>query len=433
MADRPALYEISQIFVETTEGTAGPATIRASASSFDVDPTVAFNRTIGMGYNLPVLVDPIKQWTVVKASGGLTYTELPYILASAIKFLAPTAGGLVSQVWSVKPSSTAVEVTKTYTIEQGQAARAQRASGCRFAGLTIDLDRNAGCKFTATGIGQLFSDPFTLTTLTPVAEINSIGLGAASAGTVTLTFNNGVTAVTTASMAYNLTTAAVQTAINTALGTGNCTVSGAGPWPAALTFTFTGAYANAPILVTGTATGLTGGAITITRSTPGVRTEVPLVPVLGSQLDFFIDPTSGAFGTTKLLRAEKLSLAFATRFAPMFAANTANASYATTVPAPGAVTGSLGVQADAAGMAMLTNMTAGSTWYLRGMATGALIESAHNFKFIEDLCVKVSGDPNFSASQGMKMITWPFEVVHDSTYGGGFTISVENLSTVLGT
>lgn len=99
------------------------------------------------------------------------------------------------------------------------------------------------------------------------SEVQTLGLGAATAGTFTLTFQGE----TTAPIAYNATAAAVQTALE-ALGgiaPGDVTVTG-GPLPGTVTITFGGAYGGMDVpALTGTGTGLTGGSLTLATTTQG--------------------------------------------------------------------------------------------------------------------------------------------------------------------
>lgn len=99
-------------------------------------------------------------------------------------------------------------------------------------------------------------------------EVQTIALGAASAGSFTLTFQNE----TTAAIPYNATASQVQTALE-ALGSitpGDVVVTG-GPLPTLVTLTWGGAYGgmDTPQL-TGLATGLTGGTLTLATTTQGV-------------------------------------------------------------------------------------------------------------------------------------------------------------------
>src|SRR5689334_12273432 len=92
-------------------------------------------------------------------------------------------------------------------------------------------------------------------------EVQTIDLGAASAGTITITFDGE----TTAAIAYNANAAAVQAALLALsnIEPGDVVVTG-GPFPASMSLTFGGNYAgeNVPV-ITATPTGLTSGTVTI--------------------------------------------------------------------------------------------------------------------------------------------------------------------------
>ena len=102
------------------------------------------------------------------------------------------------------------------------------------------------------------------------SEVQTINLGAASAGTITITFDGE----TTASIAFNANAATVQAALLALpnLNTGDVVVTG-GPLPSTITLTFGGRYLgqNVPE-VTVTPTGLTGGTVTVATSTGGGST-----------------------------------------------------------------------------------------------------------------------------------------------------------------
>lgn len=104
-----------------------------------------------------------------------------------------------------------------------------------------------------------------------VNEVQTITLGSATAGTVTLT----VAGQTTASIPYNATAAAVQAALEalTNVAPGDVTVTGSA-WPALLTITFTGVFASTDVApITVTATGLTGGTPVVATTTPGSASD----------------------------------------------------------------------------------------------------------------------------------------------------------------
>lgn len=100
-----------------------------------------------------------------------------------------------------------------------------------------------------------------------VNEVQQFDLGAASAGTITITFNGQ----TTTAIARNASAAAVQAALETLsnVDPGDVVVTG-GALPAQVTLTFGGQYAATDVpQITITPTGLTGGTVTIATVTPG--------------------------------------------------------------------------------------------------------------------------------------------------------------------
>jgi hypothetical protein len=107
---------------------------------------------------------------------------------------------------------------------------------------------------------------------TAADEVQTIGLGAASAGSVTITFDGQ----TTGSIAYDADATAIQAALVALsnVAPGDVVVSG-GPFPGVATLTFGGAYADVNVpQITATPTGLTGGTVTIATGTPGVSETV---------------------------------------------------------------------------------------------------------------------------------------------------------------
>lgn len=99
------------------------------------------------------------------------------------------------------------------------------------------------------------------------SEVQSINLGAATAGTITIGFEGE----TTAAIAYNATAAAVQSALDALsnVDPGDITVTG-GPLPGTVTLSFGGRYSGRDVAaVTVTPTGLTGGTVTVTTVTAG--------------------------------------------------------------------------------------------------------------------------------------------------------------------
>lgn len=117
--------------------------------------------------------------------------------------------------------------------------------------------------------GFELASSFYPTALTPqsVNEVQTIGLGAATAGTVTITYSGQ----TTSAIAFDALASTVQTALEalTNIAPGDVVVTG-GAFPATLTLSFAGALASLDLIqITATPTGLTGGTVTINTTVAG--------------------------------------------------------------------------------------------------------------------------------------------------------------------
>ncbi len=111
------------------------------------------------------------------------------------------------------------------------------------------LENGARAYVRVNGQGQLIENDQT------------VGVGAASGGTFTLTYKGQ----TTAAIAYNALASAVQSALRalSTIGATGCSVTGTAPtW----TVQMTGALANDTTALTGSGSGLTGGALAITAA-----------------------------------------------------------------------------------------------------------------------------------------------------------------------
>lgn len=102
------------------------------------------------------------------------------------------------------------------------------------------------------------------------SEIQTVNLGAATAGTVTIGFDGE----TTTALAFNATASAVQAALQALsnVDPGDILVTG-GPLPGTLTLAFGGRYLGVDVpQVVVTPTGLTGGTVTVATTQPGGST-----------------------------------------------------------------------------------------------------------------------------------------------------------------
>lgn len=167
--------------------------------------------------------------------------------------------------------------------------------------------------------------------------------------------------------------------------------------------------------------------LTVTPTTP------PEVPMLPTDFDVFLDATSAALGTTKLLRVLEATITLGDRFGPVWPINSTLSSFAAHVETEPNAQVTLLMEADAEGMAQLTQMRGGSTKFLRILGTSPQLagNTTEKYKFQWDTAIKVAEVGDFSDEEGVYGIEWTFDMVYDGTWGKNFECKVTNKETAL--
>lgn len=164
MPERTVITEATQIGVESTPGTAVPATRRLRSVSFNLDPE--FNARIfrPSGNKFPSIAAPGKEWVGGDLEGAGDYNEIVYPLAGILgPPVTTTPSGATTarqHVFEVLPA--ALQDPMTMTVEKGSAVRAERSSyvAVNEFGVTINRD-----EITLDGsiMGRRLEDGATLT------------------------------------------------------------------------------------------------------------------------------------------------------------------------------------------------------------------------------------------------------------------------------
>lgn len=162
-------------------------------------------------------------------------------------------------------------------------------------------------------------------------------------------------------------------------------------------------------------------------------TSVPEAPMLPTDFDVYLDPTSATLGTTKLLRVLEATITYGDRFNPVWVVNSAQPSFVAHVEAEPNAQITLMMEADTEGMAQLTQMRAGSTKFLQIKGTSPLLAGATTapYSFTWDAAIKVSEVGDFSDEDGVYAIEWTFDMVHDGTWGKAFEVGLVNKEATL--
>ncbi len=167
MPERSTISQSVQIGVEATPGTAVAAPRRLGSIGFSVgvQAEIAQRRPIGQKYSsLHVLG---KEWTEADLEGGPVYPELPYIFSSLV------STGVVTQImdgatatgayrWVFDSATFGADNPKTFTVEQGSAARAHRVTNGIISDFDLSWNREE-VEMGGTMLGRALEDGITLT------------------------------------------------------------------------------------------------------------------------------------------------------------------------------------------------------------------------------------------------------------------------------
>jgi len=181
---------------------------------------------------------------------------------------------------------------------------------------------------------------------------------------------------------------------------------------------------SAGLTLTGAGIGqLFTDGITMTAS----PVDVPLVPIVGKHLDFYIDATGAALGTTKMLRAFHVEPSLTGVYGPIWPINSANASFGAAIDLPPTTGVKITMEADAAGMAYLSQFRADTTIFCRLLATGPLMAAdAVAYSLTYDVALGIKSVSPDEDESGVTVVTFETEMTKDPTWGKALEIKVVN-------
>lgn len=169
--------------------------------------------------------------------------------------------------------------------------------------------------------------------------------------------------------------------------------------------------------------------ITLTSS----PTSIAQLPMLPGEVDIYVDTTSGGLGTTKLSRVLSWELGVKNRFSPLWVVDSAQSSFVTVVETAVEATLKLRVEADSAGMGLLTPMRSGSTRFVRLKATSPqLAGTAIPYSMTFDMAGQIASTPGeIGDTDGVYALDWTLAAVHDAGWGKALTFGTINKLTTL--
>ena len=182
-----------------------------------------------------------------------------------------------------------------------------------------------------------------------------------------------------------------------------------------------------------------GNALTDNVSMTGAPTEVEPVIIKPTTVNVYLaDTQAGLDGATALDRTLNVNWSLDNRFGPIWPLKSAySTGWGGIIEIEPGLTGSIQMEADDAGMALLTNMRAGSTKFLRveavdSTSAGDSGGTTYYYTMTLDTAIKIAGDPSeYQDADGVFAIEWNWTGVHDSTWGKATSITIINTQSEL--
>lgn len=168
--------------------------------------------------------------------------------------------------------------------------------------------------------------------------------------------------------------------------------------------------------------------ITLT-ATPSSLEDKPILP---THLDVYLDPTSGAIGTTKLTRDFNAVWRYTDGRVPVWPINSTLSSFGADVETEPTSQMTIRVAADSQGMGLLaTYARTGAPAYLR---FAAIAPAAYGFagattapyQLLIDMAGKVSAVDNFGDDEeGVKVVEYTFDSYYDTAWASGQFLKIQ--------
>lgn len=170
--------------------------------------------------------------------------------------------------------------------------------------------------------------------------------------------------------------------------------------------------------------------ITLTGSPTAVEDK----PVVNTMVNVWIDPTSGALGTTKQTRVFEAVFRHNDAFGSIWPLNSANPSWANVVATRPTVQMEILMEDDTQGNTQYTSATTtNATQFIRLGASSTELAGAATavYDFNIDMAAKVSSFGGFTDEQGVRCLRYVFDATFDPTWAAAVKIQNTNKTAAL--
>lgn len=163
MAELSSINRAVQLGKETTPGTGVAAGKLMQYIGWKLDPAIEMNTFTPMGSRVASAVTPGKDASTLTLEGSGTYSEIVYPLCSLLKDVTPTTVDTTGKQWLFEPAARTEETKARFTVEEGSALRAGKATFGAVTGLTLTYNRTEGLTVAGEGFAQNYQANIALT------------------------------------------------------------------------------------------------------------------------------------------------------------------------------------------------------------------------------------------------------------------------------
>lgn len=161
--------------IESASALGTPVAANKILQCFDITPGI--NPDVSFytpsGYKYPSIQEENFEQTDLTLGGVLDFNGLPYVLASAMGSVAPASHGssTTAKDWISTPPVSGSIVPQTYSLQQGDSARARKMAYALWSQFGYKATRKTMPTITGKGFAQPLTDGITLTSSPTVVSV----------------------------------------------------------------------------------------------------------------------------------------------------------------------------------------------------------------------------------------------------------------------
>jgi hypothetical protein len=163
MPELSTVFRAVQIGKEVTPGTGVAAGKLLQYIGFALSPSIEMQEFMPMGSLVNSAVVPGKDSSTLSIEGQGSYSEVVYILSGLLKDVTPSTVDTTGKSWLYEPAARTEDTRARYTIEEGSATRAGKATYGTVTSATFTFNRSEGVTISGEGFAQQYQDNIALT------------------------------------------------------------------------------------------------------------------------------------------------------------------------------------------------------------------------------------------------------------------------------